>query len=69
MKTLLEKYRTHRYGKWYGNPKGFPFEEGRCGAEVNTPGGVSAAQCTRLAKYGPEKLFCKQHAEMLEEPS
>lgn len=69
MKELvtLAQVRTWRYGIWAGRPKGAPYREGFC-AESVPDGGRSSLfhQCRRKNGYGPEKLYCHQHAKFFE---
>jgi hypothetical protein len=55
--------------KWiYGKTptfKGHQFNRGRCAMPVWT--GYHEFQCLGNDGYGPEKLFCKYHAEELED--
>lgn len=53
------------YGKWSGNPKGYPFRADQCCMEVggNTSWGpANARQCGRKPGHGPNGLYCRQHA-------
>lgn len=61
----LAEARTYRYG---GNAisKSAPFKPDRCAAEVSTPDGWHFMQCSRKPGYGPDSLFCKQHAKIAE---
>jgi hypothetical protein len=55
---------TKRYGQWAGNPKGQPYNPKQCAHEVFPRGGSYITyQCSRKPGYGPDKLFCKQHAK------
>ena len=55
--------KTHRvYGRWAGNPKGWPEDASRCITEVSEPGrGIHFHQCQRKRGFGPDGLHCKQH--------
>ena len=58
-KTLAEA-QAHRYHKWAGNPRGYPYVPSRCAYEVfrhHLP-----SQCGRNKGYGPDGLYCRQHA-------
>ena len=57
-----------RYGHWSENRKAIPENTERCIAQVLPPGGYSMTsyQCERKRVHGPEGLYCKQHAKMLE---
>lgn len=50
------------YGRWAGNPKGFPEDRERCIAEVPAPPSWTQVQCSRKRGHGPHGMFCKQHA-------
>ncbi|CAB5223449.1 hypothetical protein UFOVP383_49 [uncultured Caudovirales phage] len=52
-----------RYGQWGGNPKGHPEDPTRCIEEV----WPFPRQCTRKRGYGPDGLYCKQHAKQHKE--
>ena len=63
----LEEARKYRYFRWAGSRNGRPYKEGYCAFEVWELGrGIHAYQCQRKNGYGPERLYCKQHAKMLE---
>ena len=51
---------AYRYEQWAGNPRGTPYRSGRCAYEVAV--GMLFMQCRRYARYGPDELYCKQHA-------
>ena len=56
------------YHKWAGNPRGTPEDETRCVREVWEKGrAIRSYQCLRKRGYGPNGLYCKQHAKMKEE--
>lgn len=60
-----EEAKKVRYGEWSGNPKGSAYQADKCAAEVgNMP---HFHQCSRAAGFGPEHLYCKQHAKMFRE--
>ena len=59
----LEEAIQYRYGTWAGNPQGHPYKENRCAYEVWSQ--WVAHQCQRKNGYGPEGLYCKQHAKIL----
>lgn len=48
-----------RYGKWAGNPKGFPQNPENCVAAV--PNGYITYQCAR--KKAPGSDYCWQHGD------
>jgi len=52
-----------RYGKWAGEPDGRPEDSQRCVAEVVED--FIVRQCRHKRGYGPDGLFCKQHAKQL----
>jgi len=54
---------TRIYDSWAGNPKGTPEDPTRCIAEVRDFTGWHYLQCSRKRGYGPNGLFCKQHAK------
>jgi len=58
------KYPKARYGEWLGNPQGDKYDPKRCAYEV---WGCSwySRQCSRRRSYGPDGLFCKQHAKLV----
>jgi hypothetical protein len=53
------------YGSWAGNPKGRKEDIARCIEEVwpNERMSFIAHQCQRKRGYGPDGLYCKQHAK------
>lgn len=55
-----------RYGQWAGDPKGVAEDETRCIQEVWPPDGWIPYQCSRKRGYGPNNLYCKQHAKKAE---
>ncbi len=60
-----------RYGQWAGNPKGVTEDKECCIEEVwpsGRIGGFVPYQCSRKRGYGPEKLYCKQHAKQRNSP-
>jgi hypothetical protein len=59
----LQEAKTYRYGRWSGNENGHPFRPGQCAYSVTPRGGWHSQQCVRRAGFGPEKLFCQQHAK------
>jgi hypothetical protein len=50
------------YGKWAGNPQGQPEDKTRCVASVYRRYSVIPGQCVRKRGYGPNGVYCKQHA-------
>jgi hypothetical protein len=63
-RTLVEA-KIYRYGTWAGNPKGRPYNEGKCAYELMHD--MLFSQCSRNAGHGPEELYCKQHAKKVGE--
>lgn len=59
----LEEAQSYRYNKWVGNPKGILYCKGRCAYEVYDT--YLPRQCLRKPRYGPDGLYCKQHAKMV----
>jgi hypothetical protein len=57
---------THRYGQWAGNEKGQPEDETRCVAQVWGAGEWIGRQCRNKRGFGPDGLWCKRHAKVLE---
>jgi hypothetical protein len=56
-----------RYNKWAGNSEGTKEDITRCIVQVSDRGKFSLFyQCRRKRGYGPNNLFCKQHAKLLE---
>jgi hypothetical protein len=53
------------YGKWAGEPKGTPEDTTRCIVSIVDEKTKLTKQCGRKRGYGPNGLFCKQHADML----
>jgi len=61
-KTLTAA-RKVRYNAWGGNPKGIPYQEGKCAYQVWSTGrGASPYQCRKKNGHGPGGLYCKTHA-------
>jgi len=61
----MEKLR--RYGQWAGNPNGRTEDKTRCIWEVWERGRIiNSYQCFRKRGYGPNGLYCKQHAKKVE---
>jgi hypothetical protein len=56
----LEEFRKHRYNIWGGNPKGYPYCEGDCAAEVFK--NHLFYQCVRKNGKGLNGLYCGIHA-------
>ena len=56
------------YGNWAGDPKGQKEDITRCIEEVwPRDVGWVPYQCLRKRGYGPDGLYCKQHAKMKEQ--
>ena len=63
----LEEAKKIKYGTWAGNPDGRKYQEGYCAYECAEPGRwIHFYQCSRKNGHGPEGLYCKQHAKMVE---
>ena len=60
---MKDKNGKRRYGKWAGNPNGYPERWGDCIAEVHDYSSCLFHQCCRKRGYGPDQKFCKQHAK------
>lgn len=55
------------YGRWAGNPNGQPEDVTRCIQEIWGGDAWSrGSQCQRKRGHGPNGLYCKQHARMIE---
>jgi len=54
---------SRRYGRWAGNPKGYPEDPERCIERVLPKGEWISRQCQRKRGYGLDGLYCKQHAK------
>ena len=62
----IEEAREYRYGTWSGNPNGRTYKEGYCAYEIWESGPwIMSCQCSRKNGYGPDGLYCKQHAKKL----
>ena len=63
----LEEARARRYGEWAGYPVGRRYDPMRCAYEVYPQGGHGWVpwQCARKPGFGPDKLYCRQHAAKL----
>jgi len=65
-KTLKEAEKIE-YGSWAGNPKGRKYHRDFCAYEVYPAERlVISYQCSRKNGHGPERLYCKQHAKMID---
>ncbi len=58
-----EEAENYRYGKWAAKPKGQPWTEMRCAYEVYISSTWHFRQCSRPPGWGPDGLYCKQHAK------
>ena len=58
---------TRRYDTWPGNPRGLVEIRTQCVVEVSTNWGLHRYQCARKRGHGPDGLFCKQHAKMVDD--
>ena len=52
------------YNQWAGNEKGKKENLSKCIEKVWPPPGYISSQCSRKRGYGPEGLYCKQHAKV-----
>ncbi|MEM5810157.1 MAG: hypothetical protein QW156_04695 [Candidatus Aenigmatarchaeota archaeon] len=59
-----EEAKKIKYEDWAGNPNGVPYKEGRCVYAIFK--GVTEFQCQRKNGFGPDGLYCRQHAKKLE---
>lgn len=57
---------TRKYGVWAGRPQGIPEDTTRCIVEVYHKRSFTTLQCNRKRGFGPDKLYCKQHAKTSE---
>ena len=62
-KTIKEAM-EYRYGAWAGNPRGHGYITNICAYEIRQ--GHISAQCGRGNGHGPNGLYCKQHAKIVE---
>lgn len=54
---------TKVYGAWAGDEKGTPYNPDQCAQEVrDIHSSYQIYQCSRKKGYGPDGLYCKQHA-------
>jgi len=58
--------RKKRYGEWAGNPKGSAYVPGRCAYDCFSKNDFIPHQCSRRNGNGPDKLYCRQHAQIVE---
>lgn len=62
--TRVEAENT-RYRRWAGNPQGIAYAPALCAKNIPDGGrSVLFRQCRRKPGYGPDGLYCKQHAGM-----
>lgn len=62
-----EEARLYRYSTWAGNPTGTPYRGHRCAMEVWEKGRtIFSYQCHRDPGFGPDGLYCRQHAKKVE---
>lgn len=54
------------YGQSAANPRGDKERKDNCLAEPYSCHSFVSMQCTRKRGHGPDGLFCKQHAKMIE---
>jgi hypothetical protein len=62
MENKMKKLR--RYGEHAGSPNGHPEDLTRCVVAIFED--FTYRQCRRKRGYGPNGLFCKQHANKVE---
>jgi len=55
-----------RYGKWAGNEKGKAENPINCVYEIFSARNCIGYQCHRKRGYGPDGLYCKQHATKIQ---
>lgn len=61
-----------RYGMWAGNPNGYRESPECCAVEIPGRGAWGAAEARQCAKprgHGPNGMYCKAHAKMLDGPN
>jgi uncharacterized protein YhdP len=61
-----EEAESQLYNVWAGNPKGFPYNARKCAFNVLQKDWPVFHQCCRNSGHGPDGLYCKQHARMVE---
>ena len=61
-----EEAEQRTYGKCPIMKPGFRWVPSRCAYEVLPPGGAIKFQCMRRRTAGPGKLYCRQHARIVE---
>lgn len=57
---------SRRFGVWAGNPKGYAEDPTRCIAAIGGSslwGPANERQCGRKRGFGPDGLYCRQHAQ------
>jgi len=59
-----EEAEKYRYNQWAGNPNGWKFNPKQCAYEACC--NFDFYQCSRPSGHGPDGLYCKQHARMVE---
>lgn len=62
-KTREEAEKYH-YNTWAGNPDGTRYRSKYCAYGVWR--NWMNSQCSRKPNYGPDNLYCKQHAKIVE---
>ncbi len=60
-----DEAKARRYAHSECSPEGVAFDPSRCAAQE--PHVYTFHQCLRSPGYGPDYLYCKRHAKMLEE--
>lgn len=59
-----EEAARYRYGSWRVAPRGYEYSPARCAYEVHHD--PRFHQCERANGHGPDGLYCKQHAKIVE---
>lgn len=65
-----EELKTKRYSVCFNRPQGWPYKPESCAAEVmenNVSNYKRLGQCRSKPGHGPDGLYCKKHAEQLEQ--
>lgn len=62
--STLSEAKQKKYNQWAGNPEGTDYQIGYCAYEMLGMFPLPC-QCSRKAKTGPSKLYCKQHSKKI----
>lgn len=65
----IEEARKYRYSTGEHSTRKIPYYEGCCAYEVSAPALTVyqvSQQCLRSYGHGPRKLYCRQHAGIVE---